>query len=194
MSVVYFVGPASSALVKIGTAVDFKRRLGELQNGCPDLMTLHGTVPGGQRLEARIHKTLWRYRVRGEWFQRADALTFLAAANARGVESAIAETEKQSAVLAAAAREQTRKRKGEIQAAVRAAFQRAIDEHGEKAVCEATGFSPPGLANALRHKGCPESHRLLNLLTLSGDLLDGVFAIFGLRLEAIVCEADRLRS
>jgi hypothetical protein len=54
--------------VKIGRALDPKRRLAHFQVGCPYDLILVGTVPNGGEWEWRIHSKLQSERMRGEWF------------------------------------------------------------------------------------------------------------------------------
>ena len=71
---VYFCCVPGIARVKIGTALDIARRLGELRYGVPDLVLL-AHVPGGRAEEAELHRRFAPLRVAGEWFRlEADLL------------------------------------------------------------------------------------------------------------------------
>lgn len=53
------------------------QRLKALQTGSVAPLTCYGLVDGGHSLEARCHRHLADYRIRGEWFQREVALELL---------------------------------------------------------------------------------------------------------------------
>ena len=63
---VYFVSDGEA--IKIGKANDPKRRLGGIQTGTARPLSLLGVVPGGRRMERRIHREFQAHRLRGEWF------------------------------------------------------------------------------------------------------------------------------
>jgi Meiotically up-regulated gene 113 len=66
---VYFVRAGDA--VKIGRTGNLAARLKALATGSAVALELLAAVPGGARLEARLHRR-WRHlRLRGEWF-RAD--------------------------------------------------------------------------------------------------------------------------
>jgi hypothetical protein len=60
--------------VKIGTAIDVQARIRELQCGNPIELELLGTIVGGRKTEAWIHRRFAELRVGGEWFELRDAL------------------------------------------------------------------------------------------------------------------------
>jgi hypothetical protein len=60
--------------VKIGYAVDPVRRLSELNVGSPGRHRLVGFAPGAREHESELHSLLDRWRVRGEWFEKAGAV------------------------------------------------------------------------------------------------------------------------
>jgi hypothetical protein len=77
MSVVYFIRMGSDGPIKIGTALDVRKRLAALDCG-PYGLELLGTVPGDQPLEKRIHRALVAHRLRHEWFRPdPEILTFV---------------------------------------------------------------------------------------------------------------------
>jgi hypothetical protein len=83
-SVVYFV--AKGDLVKIGTSTNVKKRVAAISKGSSllDGMTvgpvqLLVTMPGGYRLEARLHEQFHGFWVGGEWFQMNPKLARLIA-------------------------------------------------------------------------------------------------------------------
>lgn len=70
---VYFAAIPGLERVKIGTAIDIARRLGELRYNVPDLVLL-AHVPGGRAEEAEMHRRFAPLRVEGEWFKLEDDL------------------------------------------------------------------------------------------------------------------------
>jgi hypothetical protein len=75
VSSVYYIRCAGAAgLIKIGTAVDPRKRLSQLQTGSGETLTLLAVEPGGLDVERRRHRQFRAYRVRGEWFRAEPAL------------------------------------------------------------------------------------------------------------------------
>src|SRR5216683_1603393 len=70
---VYFV-QAATGEIKIGLAIDVKKRLRELQIGCPIDLQLILAIPGTFRTEQHVHRLLAASRVRSnsEWFFPTD--------------------------------------------------------------------------------------------------------------------------
>lgn len=66
---VYFI--VADCFVKIGWTVDARKRLKELQTGCPFPMELRALLPGGVREETALHQRFKAYRIRrgNEWFR-----------------------------------------------------------------------------------------------------------------------------
>lgn len=64
--VVYAIAGADK--IKIGVTANLETRLPTLQTGSPVRLELLACVPGGEKLERRIHKHLDGYRCHGEWF------------------------------------------------------------------------------------------------------------------------------
>jgi hypothetical protein len=71
MSVVYFIQAGAGGCIKIGIASNLQSRISCLQIGCPDMLVLLASVPGGAKEESFLHEHLRRHRVRGEWFKPA---------------------------------------------------------------------------------------------------------------------------
>lgn len=65
---IYLVLDARSSAVKIGIAVDVKRRLNSLQHANPNQLELVDWAPGTYALERFLHGWLSEHRIRGEWF------------------------------------------------------------------------------------------------------------------------------
>lgn len=67
-----YVMSAGPSRVKVGVAVDVRRRRKQLQTGCPDKIEVafKALCPPSAALgiEARCHRSLERYRIAGEWF------------------------------------------------------------------------------------------------------------------------------
>lgn len=68
---VYFIEATSLGVVKIGCADDARKRLAQLQVGCPDELALRGVyhTDDAPRLEAAYHDRFAAQHVRGEWFR-----------------------------------------------------------------------------------------------------------------------------
>ena len=73
MQGVYFIHApelTQVSLFKIGWSIDIDRRLTQLQTGNGMALEIYATIPtNDQSIEKRIHKALFKYRTRGEWFQ-----------------------------------------------------------------------------------------------------------------------------
>lgn len=69
---IYVVIAAESGRMKVGTADHPRKRLKQLQTGCPEPLLLFAVMPGGRRSEADLHRRLSPYRIRGEWFTFSD--------------------------------------------------------------------------------------------------------------------------
>lgn len=69
---VYFIAlePYKDEFIKVGWVKnDPRRRLSELQTGCPYKLKLIACAPGSPADERWAHSQLSRFRARGEWFQ-----------------------------------------------------------------------------------------------------------------------------
>lgn len=67
-SCVYFIEAAEAGVVKIGRTRSINSRMTSLQVASPFKLTLVGTIPGGSRLENRLHRRYSQDRTEGEWF------------------------------------------------------------------------------------------------------------------------------
>ena len=67
--VVYFIG-AHNHPIKIGKATRVERRLAELQVGCPRIIHVLATTPGGFAMEREYHQRFIKHLLHGEWFSR----------------------------------------------------------------------------------------------------------------------------
>jgi hypothetical protein len=74
VSGVYFVQANEGGPIKIGVAIDVRRRLSGLQNGSPMRLHVLGVVPGDRRLEVELHGRFAADRLHGEWFRETEAL------------------------------------------------------------------------------------------------------------------------
>lgn len=74
---VYFVAAGEDGPIKIGRAKHPRKRLCELQVGCPEPLSLLGVMTGGEAEERAIHLELACYRVRGEWYERAFVMEYM---------------------------------------------------------------------------------------------------------------------
>jgi hypothetical protein len=77
---VYFIEAVGLGVVKIGCADDARKRLAQLQVGCPDDLVLRGVfhTDDAPRLEAAYHERYAHLRIRGEWFRFDEDLRDLA--------------------------------------------------------------------------------------------------------------------
>lgn len=66
---IYFLLAPASNRVKIGFAVDPRRRLKAIMTGCPEPAELIGTMQGTRADERALHKRFKHLRVTGEWFR-----------------------------------------------------------------------------------------------------------------------------
>ena len=68
---VYFIQAGEGGPVKIGCAANVKKRIKELQCGCPEVIKLLREVEGNRSEEAWFHARFAKFRVRknGEWFR-----------------------------------------------------------------------------------------------------------------------------
>lgn len=72
-SFVYFI-TYGRRRVKIGTTINVRARLAELQAGIPGVGHIRYVTPGNRTLESELHKQFAPYRLNGEWFIFADAI------------------------------------------------------------------------------------------------------------------------
>ena len=54
--------------IKVGFTGDFRKRLSELQVGCPDPLVVIMTVEANRGLEKNLHQELAKWHLHGEWF------------------------------------------------------------------------------------------------------------------------------
>lgn len=73
---IYFIEAVGSGRVKVGYAVNSKRRLGEHQISCPLPLRLIGEIDGSPSDERLAHRALGKDG-RGEWFDKAEAMKLL---------------------------------------------------------------------------------------------------------------------
>ncbi len=76
---VYFLSHGAAGPIKVGFTADRdpNARIGQLQIGSPEPLTLIGTVMAYASIEHAIQTFLNPHLVRGEWFQREPALLLL---------------------------------------------------------------------------------------------------------------------
>jgi DNA-binding transcriptional regulator YiaG len=78
---VYFATCREIGRVKIGHAVNVRRRLSELRTYCPVPLELEATLDGGEAEEHELHERFANHRRQGEWFLLAPEIEELIAAN-----------------------------------------------------------------------------------------------------------------
>ena len=71
---IYAIHAEGTEFVKIGIARGPGGRLKSLQTGCPFKLVVLAHADWPDAYEARIHRFLGEYHVRGEWFRQCDAL------------------------------------------------------------------------------------------------------------------------
>jgi len=79
---VYFAQRESGGPVKIGHSDNVRDRLTNIARECKERIRVLLLLPGGQPVEAELHKRFEVTRLRGEWFAVEDRLTEFIAANA----------------------------------------------------------------------------------------------------------------
>ena len=72
---VYFISQGSDGPIKIGfTTKKATKRLAELQVASPQKLILLAVIQGDREVETELHKRFSDSHIRGEWFERGDAL------------------------------------------------------------------------------------------------------------------------
>ncbi|MBW2003075.1 MAG: GIY-YIG nuclease family protein [Deltaproteobacteria bacterium] len=67
---IYFIRSGKKGAIKIGYSKNnIKDRMGELQVGSPELLTLIGVMEGNINKEKELHRKFKKYLIRGEWFR-----------------------------------------------------------------------------------------------------------------------------
>lgn len=85
---IYFLEAIGTGLVKIGFAVNLKRRVSSFQTASAVPLQLIGLIPGGYEREQEIHNHLEYFRSHGEWFRRCDLMDELIATNGNRLKEA----------------------------------------------------------------------------------------------------------
>lgn len=71
---IYFIRCDEPLSIKIGyTSKDPRKRLKQLQTGCPATLVLLGWYPGSLRQEQELHMQMAKFRLSGEWFRLDEA-------------------------------------------------------------------------------------------------------------------------
>jgi hypothetical protein len=86
---IYFI--TDGLHIKVGTALDLKKRLGQIKAGNPRQLSVLATCEGGHALEQDLHRALSRYRAEGsaEWYLPALPIRRLVRRVARSGPSAV---------------------------------------------------------------------------------------------------------
>jgi hypothetical protein len=72
---VYFIAQGEGGPIKIGyTTKKATWRLSELQVASPQPLVLLAVIQGDREVEVELHTRFADLRIRGEWFERGDAL------------------------------------------------------------------------------------------------------------------------
>ena len=74
---IYFIREKgnSKSLIKIGYTDNVDQRLMQIQANSPVELEILAIIEGDKNLEAELHNSFAKYRVRGEWFEPAKKLT-----------------------------------------------------------------------------------------------------------------------
>lgn len=72
-SLCYFIGAAEGP-IKIGHSVNVRDRMKAMQAGCPVMLSVLATAPGGEERETAYHTQFQDSRLHGEWFERTPEL------------------------------------------------------------------------------------------------------------------------
>lgn len=72
--IIYFIRIGTEGPIKIGKTTDVKKRLGALQTGHPDQLSVVGTLMGDEATEIGWHNRFAAFRRRGEWFEPSPEL------------------------------------------------------------------------------------------------------------------------
>ena len=78
---IYFIQAGTE--VKIGTAIDVRKRVKLLQTGNAYNLRVLGVMAGGLEQERALHDGFAYLRVRGEWFRLSDEILYFVEANCR---------------------------------------------------------------------------------------------------------------
>lgn len=82
--VVYFITAGDEGPIKIGFASRLRNRLHGLQTGNHERLKVLGWISQGTKeIESGLHRSLYRYRVRGDWFESCDEVWAVIANHAR---------------------------------------------------------------------------------------------------------------
>jgi T5orf172 domain len=71
---VYVLQAEGTTPIKVGTAMDVRTRMGELQTGNPRPLRLCAVLLGSYDLEHALHEELSGYRLVGEWFDDSPSI------------------------------------------------------------------------------------------------------------------------
>ena len=72
--VIYLIVDKEMYYCKIGFSVEPKKRLKQLQTGCPLDLYIYGTIDGNQYVEREVHKLFKAYHIRNEWFNLSHSI------------------------------------------------------------------------------------------------------------------------
>lgn len=180
--VVYFIRAGKDGPVKIGWSSDLKARVRNISQGLPDAAVLEATIPGGRKLEKRIHGALHQSRRRLEWFNPTDevrGLIIIAKAHGRpAVERWLALRESMVEVRRPDFTE-TDDFDADIRWLTRFAFKTAVERHGYPKVCEAVGLSYDCVNGYINGRGSPNIVAMFGLVGLDPGAVAPMFARAG---------------
>ncbi len=74
---IYYVQAGKKGFIKIGYAkIDVLKRIGQIQNGCPEKLKLLAVEYGSLKTERRLHEQFKEDKKRGEWFNLSKKLLY----------------------------------------------------------------------------------------------------------------------
>lgn len=74
---VYIIEAKGLNAVKIGRSRHVRKRVSDLQVGCPYELSIAARIPGDEHLERVLHKMFAPARIQGEWFFRSSDIDLL---------------------------------------------------------------------------------------------------------------------
>ena len=90
-TLIYFIRSGNSDYCKIGITDNLPRRIKALQTGNPETLKCLGVIYGDAASERLIHIKLSKYKIRGEWYQLAEALQMLDGCKKKSIMEQVAE-------------------------------------------------------------------------------------------------------
>ena len=180
--VVYFIRAGKDGPVKVGWSSDLKSRFRNIAQGLPDIAVLEVTIPGGRKLEKRIHWALHQSHRRLEWFNPTDevrGLIIIAKAHGRPAVERWLDLRESAVEIRKPDFTETDDFDADILWLIRFAFKTAIERHGYEKVCEAVGRSYDCVNGYVNGRGIPTVVTMFGLAALDPGAVAPAFARAG---------------